>query len=43
MVMDVVTVCVRCDNKGVLSFREPHRQFIAYLVGFFGGDLAGFE
>ncbi len=43
VVMNVFPVCVRCNNKGVLAFREPHGQFIAYLVGFLGGDLSGFE
>ena len=43
MVMDMVAVCVRCDNKGVFSFGETHRQLVAHLVSFFCGNLARFE
>ena len=30
-------------TPGILAFGETHRQFVAHLVGFFGGDLSGFE
>ena len=43
MIVDVLPVGVGCDNKSVLAFGETHRQFIAYLVGLFGGDLTGPE
>ena len=43
MVMDVVTVYVGGNDKSVFALGKPHGKFIAHLVGFFGGDLAGFE
>ena len=43
MVVDVLTVRVGGNDKRILAFGETHRQFVAHLVGFFGGDLSGFE
>ena len=43
MVVDVFPVRVSCNNKRILALGESHRQFIAHLVGFLGGDLSGFE
>ena len=43
MVMDVVTVRVRCHHKGVFAFGETHCQFVAHLVSLLCGDLSGFE
>lgn len=43
MVMDVFPVCVGGDNKSIFSLGKAHCQFIANLVGFFGGDLTRFE
>ena len=31
------------EHKRILAFGETHCQFVAHLVGFFGGDLTGFE
>ena len=39
----MLPVCVSGNNKSVLAFGKTHRQFIAYLVGFLGGDFTGFE
>ena len=43
MVVDVLSVRVRRNDKSVLAFREPHGKLITDLVGFLGGDLSGFE
>ena len=43
MVVDVLPVRVRRNDKSVLAFREPHGKLITDLVGFLGGDLSGFE
>jgi len=42
MVVDVLPVRVRRNDKSVLAFREPHGKLITDLVGFLGGDLSGF-
>ena len=31
------------ERQGILAFGETHCQLITHLVGFLGGDLAGFE
>ena len=41
--MNVFPVRVGCNDKRILAFGETHCQLITHLVGFFGGDLAGFE
>ena len=43
MIMNVFPVRVGCNDKRILAFGETHCQLITHLVGFFGGDLAGFE
>ena len=43
MVVDVLPVRVRCHYKGVVALGKAHGQFATHLVGFFGGNLAGFE
>ena len=37
--MNVFPVRVGCNDKRILAFGETHCQFVAHLVGFFGGDL----
>ena len=43
MIVNVFPVSMRCDNKCILAFCKPHGQFIAHLISFLCGDLAGFE
>ena len=43
MVVDVLPVRVRRNDKSVLAFREPHGKLITDLVGFLGSDLSGLE
>lgn len=43
VVMDVLSVCVGSDEKGVLALGPAHRRFIAYLVCLLRGDLSRLE
>ena len=43
MVVDVLPIRVRSNQKSILAFCKAHRQLITYFVGFFSGDFSGFE
>ena len=43
MVVDVFPIRVSGNDKRIFALGEPHRQFVAHLVGFLGGDLSGAE
>ena len=43
MVVNVVPVCVRADEKGVAAFRETECELIADLICLLRRDLAGQE
>ena len=35
MIMDMVLIYVRADDKSVVSLRQPHGKLLADLIGFF--------
>ena len=41
VVVDVFPVGMSSDDKSIFTFGEPHCQFVAHLVGFFGGNFPG--
>lgn len=43
VVVDMLTVCVGGDEKGILALRPAHRRFIAHPVCLLRGDLARLE
>ncbi len=43
VIMNVFSVGMGRNDKGILAFCKPHGKLITDLVGFFGGDLSGFE
>ena len=43
MVVDVLTVGMSSNDKGIFTFSEAHCQLIAHLVGLFSGDFTGPE
>lgn len=43
VIVNMLPVGVRSNQKSILAFCKAHRQLITYFVGFFSGDFSGFE